>query len=895
MRGSINVIAAAGGAMGATAGAGTDFQDRHGAAPIPVFLGSQSVTVAGGASPTNAVVTTVAVAPGVGTSTALFDDEFSSAPWQAHRTWQAGDFWAYTATFDTGGNGIQEGPTWWANPIATPAAATVYPAPSGGVLSLGLMTSPAGITQTTTGALINNQQGGGLRLFGYHEIRMKAPAVPGFLLRWKIEDYPASPNWTAEIDLDLWTDSSGVKHAQFSLPAGLPVNATLLPIYSTTALDITQFHIYGLNWQADHITAYIDGVQVGQIVNPGGDFLTQPMYSYILTSDAAYGIGDGSPTAASLPAFGQVDYYRLYSNLPSASGAVLVHAFNAGGTANSLTDSVGQIWNKHPDARLSSPPLLTALTQNALPMPIGSTITVSFTNPNASTQGTVSAWWIPYVSSFGSLVNVGSIGTTPPAPSITASTTAVFVTLPTTGLNTGIIQAQYRVHGTTAWTASPSPPHYITPNSGTLTDGLGNTWTIASGALGSMGVFVNGQYINPTANVTQMLLLNGFVYQTNAAGEWYGYQPTGSGLTPANVSFSDFGPTSPLLVNGVPLTGLVAGSTYDVSAYVSNTAGSGALSNIVQVTPSTATNFSISNGQIIDPHGNVFVARGFAIDDYTYVSWPWSSIVSVLGGKQPTIIFLTNFQSGGYSGAVSLASITPWINQVTANNCVVVISDYPGQQDVRSGADATACAAWYAAAAQAFRTNPYVWFCSQNEPVPATGTNVIATMHQAYYNAVRNAPASNNNIFLMEPYAGDAYRIYDDDPTIYPSMFNIVWNCHVYPTSYFNNPSAYGSQLLAYGRNLAAFSTSRDGLMPFIYGENGNSFGQTVISGGDQLMQAIFPVCTGASGMGSGWSMWQFQNRYAIDTGADQIVTGTSETGPPQSLTYYGQYIANAM
>ena len=57
MRGTLNVIAASGGKIQAAAGDSADVGQTASVLPIPVPIGNTTVTVAGGATPTNAVIT----------------------------------------------------------------------------------------------------------------------------------------------------------------------------------------------------------------------------------------------------------------------------------------------------------------------------------------------------------------------------------------------------------------------------------------------------------------------------------------------------------------------------------------------------------------------------------------------------------------------------------------------------------------------------------------------------------------------------------------------------------------------------------------------------------------------------------------------------------------------
>lgn len=270
-----------------------------------------------------------------GTSVATtFSDEFTSAPWDTHSTWQSGDAWGYGTSWAQAG--LSEGPSWWGNAVVTPTAGTsggggggTNPAlvsQSGSMLNLALIANPGGLsgvgtcnggTCGTIGALIQNQQvpGGNQQLYGYFEFSAAVQAAPGFLFHWDEEDYPINSSWTVEMDVDIWTNSDGSEHVSFTDP----IHANT--IYSTTAIDITKQNVYGVNWQSDFLTFYINGVQVAQAPNPGGDYQSQPGFAYFLTSDASYlgGTGHDPATLSALPAVASIDYYHVYPNKPTAA------------------------------------------------------------------------------------------------------------------------------------------------------------------------------------------------------------------------------------------------------------------------------------------------------------------------------------------------------------------------------------------------------------------------------------------------------------------------------------------------------------------------------------------------------------------------------------------------
>jgi Cellulase (glycosyl hydrolase family 5) len=255
-----------------------------------------------------------------GNGTPVFDDEFASAAWLTHATWQSGDKWSFAGTAFPGGTA--QGPTWWVNPVDTPSGAPVY-SDSGSALNLSLIQNPGGngITQTTLGALINNQltPGGNVLLFGYHEFSVAVPNVPGFLFQWDMECQPATcSDGSMEYDVGIWTNGDGSEHIRFWNQA----NGSGNPVYyETTTTDITKQNIVGVDWEAANTTFYLNGTQVAQIATPGGSFQTAAAFSYFLTSDATYfGYSSAGFTAASATA--ALDYYRIYTSKPSGTAPV---------------------------------------------------------------------------------------------------------------------------------------------------------------------------------------------------------------------------------------------------------------------------------------------------------------------------------------------------------------------------------------------------------------------------------------------------------------------------------------------------------------------------------------------------------------------------------------------
>jgi hypothetical protein len=284
--------------------------------------------------------------------------------------------------------------------------------------------------------------------------------------------------------------------------------------------------------------------------------------------------------------------------------------------------------------------------------------------------------------------------------------------------------------------------------------------------------------------------------------------------------------------------------------------------------------FSVSNGKIIGPNGQPFIAKGTAV--YDDVDLP--SAVNAFTTTLPGINFIrmTNFNLS----EDTVAYLTPYINQLTSEGIAVEIQDtnYP---NVFTGSALTSAEQWYASFATAFENNPYVWFDTQNEP---TGGDVTDDQNEivGIYNAIR--ATGNNNIIMMDP---GGNTIPGMNPAVFATMTNVAWDEH-----YYNWESGYSTSLAANEAKLSSdiatmqSITSANGTIPVIVGEYGNSTdGSNVDPGGSQTLQAVQDSVT--SGQTSGAISWEW---YNSGTQADNMVN--SVTGGTGSLSSYGQQVA---
>ncbi len=239
--------------------------------------------------------------------------------------------------------------------------------------------------------------------------------------------------------------------------------------------------------------------------------------------------------------------------------------------------------------------------------------------------------------------------------------------------------------------------------------------------------------------------------------------------------------------------------------------------------------FHVANGQIIDPNGNVYIARGIDIgpQDMATVA---QSLTSTFPGAN--FIRLATWDTAPYS----LSDYENFVSQMTAKGVVVEIEDhaYPSP-GTYTGSQLTTESNWYASLASAFANNPYVWFGTMNEPNSGSyGSSeaAITTQEVATYNAIRGA--GNNSMIMMEldggGNPGSVGAGFGMTASAYASMTNIAWDLHYYGwhSGYSTDQSTVTSDLLGsvsggYGIAAAQTITSADGTVPVIIGEFGDS------------------------------------------------------------------------
>jgi beta-glucanase (GH16 family) len=151
--------------------------------------------------------------------------------------------------------------------------------------------------------------------YGYVEIEAKplgAPLVSGF---WLYDSTPVE--WT-EIDIaelsagvHEWRRSYNMNAHVFHSPGyrGTPEHHLAWPARWTAASDLAHdYHVLGLEWNADHVTWYVDGVVVRRL---GNEHWHQPLFLNInLEANAWFG---AVPSQATVHGAYRIRYVRAWT------------------------------------------------------------------------------------------------------------------------------------------------------------------------------------------------------------------------------------------------------------------------------------------------------------------------------------------------------------------------------------------------------------------------------------------------------------------------------------------------------------------------------------------------------------------------------------------------------
>lgn len=250
-----------------------------------------------------------------------FDDEFNSLSlWNGSSGVWATSFW-YDNPNGNGstlaGNGEQE---WYINSNYGPTASlTPWTVDSNGILHLTASRTPSNLLSAVNGyAYVSgeiNTYHSFSQTYGYFEIKAELPSGQGvWPAFWLL---PESGAWPPELDV---MEVLGANPNQ--LVTTVHTNETGRPTQSaqaTTVADTSHgYHTYGVDWEADYITWYFDGVAVYRAPTPTD--MHSPMYMILnLALGGYWGGAVGASTA--FPADYKIDYVRAYQSLAAAAAS----------------------------------------------------------------------------------------------------------------------------------------------------------------------------------------------------------------------------------------------------------------------------------------------------------------------------------------------------------------------------------------------------------------------------------------------------------------------------------------------------------------------------------------------------------------------------------------------
>jgi hypothetical protein len=304
-------------------------------------------------------------------------------------------------------------------------------------------------------------------------------------------------------------------------------------------------------------------------------------------------------------------------------------------------------------------------------------------------------------------------------------------------------------------------------------------------------------------------------------------------------------------------------------------------------------NFSVRNGQIIDPDGKPFIGRGINIADYAMShSNNGANLLRLFPGINFIRLNCQGMPDGAKGGlaADTRAALNAFIAAMTKAKIVVEIEDHytaftkeGNTNGIPTGKALEAELRWYTNVANAFKGNRYVWLGTMNEPgsgynLSDADKNNIALQQIAIYNAIRST--GNANPILLETGGGLPNDNYAGFRTPYLSSYadmkNVIWDIHFYGwiPYYSNDPTRLVNSLNRMVADAKSVPTA-DGSAPVIIGEYGNATnGDTPDANGTAVVKTVQ-----ASGYGS--AAWTYR------AGASDKLLATRYT-----LTPYGAEVA---
>ena len=250
------------------------------------------------------------------TAQLTFDDEFNSL--SLYSSANGKGTWDTTFYYNDGAsskgstlssNGEQE---WYINSDYAPTASVKPWSVNNGVLTLQAAPASPAISQQINGYQYTSGQLNTYHSFsqtyGFFEIRAQLPSGQGLWPAFWL--MPKDGSWPPELDVMEAIDKATTDYTTVhdsSISGGMSTQGT-------AAGDLSSgYHTYGVDWEPDHITWYLDGKEIYQVATPAD--MNKPMYM-ILNLAVGGGWPGNADSSTPFPANYNVDWVRAYSGNP---------------------------------------------------------------------------------------------------------------------------------------------------------------------------------------------------------------------------------------------------------------------------------------------------------------------------------------------------------------------------------------------------------------------------------------------------------------------------------------------------------------------------------------------------------------------------------------------------
>lgn len=443
----------------------------------------------------------------------------------------------------------------------------------------------------------------------------------------------------------------------------------------------------------------------------------------------------------------------------------------------------------------------------------------------------------------------------------------------------------------TPTTQAAASPTEIMPGSGSLTDCIGNVWTINS----NNKILENGRPV-PGGGDTSALTQSGCtIYglsngQNGSATGWFT-------LSSVDASGDQYWTTSPA-PPGMPAPASAPAASVPLATTAANIPAatftcSSAAPGLMALGGGSGGGFGTINGTIYSPNGTPFVPRGVDVHD---------NDLAAAAQQLPTQFPGINMVRVDVTSYADPSTFAAAVNTLTSQGIVVAFTDYTnstgqdaggGQGVVYTGAQLAAENAWFSSMASYFKNNPYVWLGTNNEPASSGGN--VSSWQQSTYNAIRST--GNDNPILIDPTtaSGPGNWTVGPNPSVYSTMSNVIIDAHFYGwvSGYSTDQSIVNQALASEISGLQQSAQSANGTMPVIIGEYGNSTSGTgVDANGQQVLNAVI----GAAAKGIGSTAWTWDADATIggpanDPNGDALLSGGQLTAMGQQVQ---QFIAGS-